>query len=211
MRTPTLTGLGLAMSFCLTLLPTAQAAHTDPAGVSPQGPMPQIQAASAQQHPHRHTESKWVDAKERPPVSAERSRPRVESARRNILSADRQAMAAATCDATLFTTRTGSALVEAVRTSTADCINGLFSLRGTEAQKTFNENQMRSVADGLRTYAGSYAGNNSTGVLQLVLFLRAGYYVQYNDAASVGSYGSTLKTAIRGALDTLYALSLIHI
>lgn len=205
MRTPTLTGLGLAMSFCLTLLPTAQAAHTDPAGISPQGPMPQIQSASTQQLPHRHTESKLVDAKERPPVSAERSRSRIESARRNILSADRKAAATATCDATLFTTRTGSALAEAVRTSTSDCINGLFSLRGTEAQKTFNEAQMRSVADGLRTYAGSYAGNNSTGVLQLVLFLRAGYYVQYNDAASVGSYGSALKTAIRGALDTLYA------
>ncbi len=201
MRTPTLTGLGLAMSFCLTL----SLAHADAADRSPQGPMPQIQESTQQHALHRHGESKLQDAKERPPVSAERSRPRVETARRNILSADRKAAATASCDASLFTSRTGSALVEAVRTSTADCVNGLFSLRGTEAQKTFNETQMRSVADGLRTYAGSYAGNNGTGLLQLILFLRAGYYVQYNDAASVGTYGSTLKTALRGALDTLFA------
>ena len=196
MRTPTLTGLGLAMSFCLSL------SHAD-AGLT--GPKPQ-NAANDNRLPalHRHTDSKPVDAKERAPVSAERSRPAVDNVKRNKLSAT-QKTALAACDATLYTSRSGSALVEAVRTSTVECINDLFSLRGTDAQRAFNETQMRSVADGLRSYASSYNGTNSNGVLQLILYLRAGYYVQWSDASSVGTYGSALKTSIRGALDALYA------
>ncbi len=197
MRTPTLTGLGLAMSFCLSL------SHAD---AIPAGPLPQNQQADSRlPAAHSHAEHRTVDAKDRPPVSAERSRPSTDNVRRSKLSVTSKAALAASCDTTLFTTRTGSALVEAVRTSTADCVNSLFSLRGTDAQRAFNETQMRSVADGLRSYASGYNGTNSSGVLQLILLLRAGYYVQYNDSASVGTYGSTLKSALRGALDTLYA------
>ena len=59
-------------------------------------------------------------------------------------------------------------------------------------------------ADGLRSYASSYAGNNSQGAANLVLYLRAGYYVQYYNSADVGSYGAGLKTSLQGALDTLF-------
>ncbi|MDT9000464.1 collagenase [Paucibacter sp. APW11] len=183
------------MSFCLSL------AHASPTA---SGPMPQSKDASLLHVDHQKDKAQKQDAKDRPPVSAERSQPKSASSVRAKLSA-RQQLAAAACDTTVFTTRSGSALAEAVRTSTVECVNALFSLRGTDAQRAFNETQMRSVADGLRSYAGSYNGTNSSGVLQLILFLRAGYYVQFNDAGSVGSYGTALKTSIRAALDALYA------
>src|SRR5690606_31167499 len=53
--------------------------------------------------------------------------------------------------------------------------------------------------------AASYAGNNNSGALQLIVFLRAGYYVQYGAPADVGEYGAALKNAIRPALDAFVA------
>lgn len=40
-----------------------------------------------------------------------------------------------------------------------------------------------------------------------MLFLRAGYFVQWYHPADVGTYGTALQTAIRGALDTFFANS----
>ncbi|MGC4890538.1 collagenase [Micromonospora sp. DT227] len=125
---------------------------------------------------------------------------------RRARPSDSSRLAAATCNSTDFTSRTGSALVTQIKASTVDCVNSLFSLTGTDAYNAFREAQMASVAYAVRDGAASYPGNSSTGMTQLVLYLRAGYYVQWYDS-SVGAYGSQLQTAIRSGLDAFFASS----
>ncbi|MER7704522.1 collagenase [Kitasatospora sp. NPDC097605] len=100
--------------------------------------------------------------------------------------------------------RTGGALVDAVKAADLGCINSLFLLTGGDANGTFRESQMVTVADALRDNAANYPGDNSTSTAQLVLFLRAGYYVQWYHASDVGTYGTALQTSIRGALDGFF-------
>lgn len=112
--------------------------------------------------------------------------------------------AAAACSPADFTSRSGSALVRQIRSSTVGCINTLFSLTGSDAYYAFRESQMATVAYALRDNATSYPGDDSTGTEQLVLYLRAGYYVQWYNSGTVGSYGPALETAIEAALDTFF-------
>ncbi|MEW2176596.1 collagenase [Streptomyces sp. NPDC005406] len=112
---------------------------------------------------------------------------------------------AAACSVSDFTSRTGSALVQQVRSSTTDCVNTLFGVKGNDGYLAFREAQMVSVAAALRDGSAAYPGDSSTGMPQLVLFLRAGYYVQYYDPGTVGSYGAPLRTAIQGGLDAFFA------
>lgn len=112
----------------------------------------------------------------------------------------RAAATTADCTSTQFASLSGASLVAAVKGATTSCINGLFSLTGTTARDTFNESKMVTIANALATSSGRYDGTNQDSTLQLVLFLRAGYYVQYYDPA-VGDYGAALRNAIRPALD----------
>ncbi|MGN7919851.1 collagenase [Lysobacter sp. 22409] len=112
--------------------------------------------------------------------------------------------AEAACDPNQFASLSGAALVAAVKSADTDCINQLFGLSGTTAYGTFREAQMVTIANALATSARDYNGTNAGSTLQLVLFLRAGYYVQFYDT-SVGSYGAPLKNAIRPALDAFAA------
>ncbi|WP_051837496.1 collagenase [Streptomyces sp. NRRL WC-3742] len=120
-------------------------------------------------------------------------------------AATRQLATAAACDASGFTGKTGAALVQQVKSSSLDCVNTLFQLTGNDAKAAFNEAQMVTVANALRDTAATYPGDNSTSAGQLVYFLRAGYYVQWNNADAVGTYGTSLQNAIRGALDGFFA------
>lgn len=115
------------------------------------------------------------------------------------------ATAAAACNTSDFTSRTGSALVQQIKGSTTDCVNTLFNLTGSDAYYAFREAQMATVAYALRDGSASYPGDSSTGMPQLVLYLRAGYYVHYYNASTVGTYGSSLQTAIRAGLDAFFA------
>ncbi|AZP13771.1 collagenase [Undibacterium parvum] len=108
--------------------------------------------------------------------------------------------AAAACDANLYTV-SGSALLNAVTSSSVACINDLFNLSGAMAGKVFNEAQMVTIADGFKANAASYNGTNSASTLQLVLFLRAGYYVNWYNSADTGVYGAKMKAAIVPAMD----------
>uniref|UniRef100_UPI0021475ED3 collagenase n=1 Tax=Tahibacter caeni TaxID=1453545 RepID=UPI0021475ED3 len=111
----------------------------------------------------------------------------------------------AACDGAQFASLSGSALVSAVKAADTACINSLFGLTGGTAAGTFREAQMVSIAGALQSAAAGYDGSNAGRVLQLILFLRAGYYVQYYDPATVGSYGANLRNAIRPALDAFAA------
>ncbi|MFF4044924.1 collagenase [Streptomyces sp. NPDC001816] len=114
---------------------------------------------------------------------------------------------AASCTPADFGSRTGSALVSFVKASSSECVNTLFSVTGRDAHDIFRQAQMLSVANAFTRTAGQYQGDNSGSLLQLVLFLRAGYYVQFNHPGDVGSYTSRLTTAVTGGLDTFFARS----
>ncbi|MFJ8440531.1 collagenase [Kitasatospora griseola] len=109
------------------------------------------------------------------------------------------------CGTSLFGSTSGDALVDTVKSASLDCVGKLYNITGTDAKNTFREPQMVTVANALRTASATYDGTDSAGVAQLVTFLRAGYYVQWYNADTVGSYGSSLQSSIRGALDAFYA------
>ncbi|MFE6175633.1 collagenase [Streptomyces sp. NPDC056464] len=112
---------------------------------------------------------------------------------------------AAPCTPGDFGRRTGAALVAFVKASTTDCVNTLFGVTGTDARAVFREAQMVTIAEAFTRTARQYAGDNSAQVWQLVLFLRAGYYVQFNNPDDVGPYGASLaRNSVRG-LDSFFA------
>ncbi|MGF1431587.1 collagenase [Kitasatospora sp. LaBMicrA B282] len=143
-----------------------------------------------------------LSAADRPPLSAA---PTARQQARSKPAAHPTARANATCDPNALTANTGDALVQAVEAAGSDCVNTLFAVTGATAHQAFQESQMTTIANALATAAPSYPGDDSTHLLELVLYLRAGYYVQWNDAADVGSYGATLQNAIQAALDAFYA------
>ncbi|MEZ0089181.1 collagenase [Streptacidiphilus sp. EB129] len=113
--------------------------------------------------------------------------------------------ATVSCTPADFGSRSGSALVSFVEASTTDCVNTLFGVTGTDAANAFREPQMIAIADALQSSAAAYPGDDSTGEWQLILFLRAGYYVEYNDTADVGAYDASLTTPVEGGLDAFFA------
>lgn len=169
-------------------------------------------APQAQQHPTSdpgHVRKGRLRASQLPPLSADKSPLREaydhhDSPRKPETGAKRSARTAA-CDPADFTSRTGSELVRQIKASTTECVNTLFSLTGSDARLAFRETQMTSVAYALRDNSVNYSGDASTGTPQLVLFLRAGYYVHWYHPDAVGPYGSSLRTAIRSGLDTFFA------
>ncbi|MGW0750901.1 collagenase [Streptomyces sp. NPDC002587] len=137
---------------------------------------------------------------QRPPLPAAQNA----SERKQARSA---AKAAADCNVSDFTSKTGAALAEQIKKSETTCINTLFSVTGEDSKSLFREEQMVTVADALKDVATNYPGDNSTFATQVVLYLRAGYYIQYNQPENVGEYGPTLKGAVQGALDAFFGSS----
>ncbi|MFG2694563.1 M9 family metallopeptidase [Kitasatospora sp. NPDC048407] len=134
------------------------------------------------------------DASKRPPLAVKSEPEQAKSL-----------VAAATCNVSDFTGKTGGALVAQIKSATVDCVNSLFLLKGNDAKLAFNEAQMVSVANALRDVSANYPGDDSTSATQIVLYLRAGYYVQWYNKDVVGPYGANLKSAIEGGLDAFFA------
>ncbi|MER7533657.1 M9 family metallopeptidase [Streptomyces sp. NPDC097704] len=189
--------LGLLAPMSQAAAPTpspAATAHRAPASLAPQpaaDPAPETRAAERA--------SGSVPAAKRPPFL-----PATSPAATAELSATMDLKTDATCNVGDFTSRTGSALVQQIKASDTSCINSLFLLTGGNAYYAFREAQMVTVADALRDNAVAYPGDNSTSTYQLVLFLRAGYYVQWYNPSDVGTYGTSLRNSIRGALDGFF-------
>ncbi|GIG61718.1 protease [Longispora fulva] len=113
-------------------------------------------------------------------------------------------MAAAPCVPADFGSKTDAALVSFVRAADLTCLGKLFDVTGADAYNIFREAQMVTVATAYRDAATAYPGDNSTNVLQLQYFLHGGYWVQSRNA-SVGSYGTALRTALDAGLDAFVA------
>ncbi|GAA3062163.1 collagenase [Streptomyces glomeratus] len=109
------------------------------------------------------------------------------------------------CSPADFGGRTGAALVALVRASTVECVDSLFGVTGADAGRVFAESQMVTVAKAFAGTARRYGGDNSARIWQLVLFLRAGYYVQFNNPADTGPYGARLTAATARGLDAFFA------
>lgn len=175
--------------------------RTTPHPIPPTGP-----AAGTNERPA--LQSRPLDIAQLPPLSAKN--PPISStaaARHHGAEHGAKHGAAASCSPSDFGSRTGSELVTFVKASTTDCVNTLFSVTGKDAYDVFREDQMVTVANAFRSGATTYPGDNSDHVWQLVLFLRAGYYVQSNHPDDVGSYGPTLAAATEGGLDAFLATS----
>ncbi|MFD9796765.1 collagenase [Streptomyces sp. NPDC059070] len=203
--------LVLALALCLSIAMLAQPGRA--AAAQRQGPAPQpVKSGAAQAHaapPPLGSASAVSDRADerRTPVAATQRPPQNPVPSRTAPSKPSrpQGLTAASCTPGDFGSRSGAALVAFVQASTTDCVNTLFALTGTDARNAFREAQMVTVANAFQNTARSYPGDNSTQVLQLVLFLRAGYYVQYNHASDVGPYGTALASATEAALDTFFA------
>ena len=133
-----------------------------------------------------------MDVSKRAPLDSEPRKPR-------------KVGTAAECNVADFVGKTGDALVKQIQSVEVGCINStLFNLTGEDAKGVFSEEQMVTAANALRENAANYPGDNSTKTEQLVVFLRAGYYVQFNNAEDIPEYGPELKEAAKGALDAFY-------
>ncbi|MFK0099735.1 M9 family metallopeptidase [Streptomyces sp. NPDC091040] len=189
------------------------AAHRTTGETSPEPGGPAAQAATAPAQDPAHLGETAVSPAERAPVSASKDAlrrdyddPRATEPSHPAPSMKAKSLArAAACSVADFTSRTGSALVQQIKASTTDCVNTLFSVKGNDGYLAFREAQMVTVANALRDGSAAYPGDSSTDMPQLVLYLRAGYYVQYYDPGTVGSYGTALRTAIQGGLDAFFA------
>ncbi|MBO4210024.1 PKD domain-containing protein [Micromonospora echinofusca] len=208
--------LALALVAGLLVSPSAAAAAPPDRPAVPAAPQDRPAPAPADGDARdRHVQSRALPPRDRAPLPASRDELRRDyddatgtaPRPRPSMRARSGPAAAAVCNVSDFTSRTGSALVQQIRASTTDCVNTLFSLTGGDAYAAFREAQMASVAYGLRDNAVGYDGTNATGTAQLVLYLRAGYYVQWYNPSTVGSYGPTLQTAIRAGLDTFFGNS----
>ncbi|MFJ7249751.1 collagenase [Kitasatospora sp. NPDC098652] len=148
---------------------------------------------------HAQTQAGRLAPAQLPPRSPQSAAPKAPAPRLA------KAPAATSCTPADFSGRSGSALAAFIQGSSVDCISSLFRLTGGDAHGVFQQSQMLAAANGLKSAAASYTGDNSTGIYQLVYFLQAGYYVQYYRPGDVGSYDATLTAAVQAALDTLVA------
>ncbi|MEU8033888.1 collagenase [Streptomyces sp. NPDC049099] len=181
---------------------------------APAAPMPHSAATAA---PHRHTSVPSPagattavtehSANQARRLSPAQLPPRAPAFTRSMEAAPRGVTKAASCTPADFGRRTGSALVSFVKASSTDCVNTLFSVTGRDAHDIFRQAQMLTVANAYTRVAGQYRGDNSGSVEQLVLFLRAGYYVQFNHSGDVGSYTPRLTSAVTAGLDAFFARS----
>jgi len=108
------------------------------------------------------------------------------------------------CSVTEFSSRTGRSLSDYVTGISSDCINKQFSVTDSDAANIFNENNMLTIMNSFRSASSCYKGNNDNNILNLVMFLRAGYYVQYYQRDAVGDYSDEMKQSSLNALDEFF-------
>jgi microbial collagenase len=192
---------GLAVGLLVAALPICAVAHQNITQPGPDGAM------QAKLRDAAHVQAERVEWDRRPPLPSSREHLR-NSYDSPQLSHARNAPAG-TCDIAGFAGASGSALVAKVRAADASCFysGGLFDVTGTTAGQIFAEAKMVTIANAMQADSATYPGSDANNMLELVLFLRAGLYVQYYDSADVGTYGAAWTNAIRPALNAFVASS----
>lgn len=113
--------------------------------------------------------------------------------------------AAASCTVEQLSSLSGTALVSAVKAADDTCRRSFYSTTDAQAKAMFGEAKMITIANAIASIGASYDGSNSSGILGLVYYLRAGYWRQWGNEALIGSYGPNLKAASHGALTAFFA------
>lgn len=131
-------------------------------------------------------------------------RPLPEQTAHKLMAAGTATTATQSCTPSDFSSRSGSDLASYIEGSTTDCINSLFTVTGSDANGVFQESQMLSVASAFQSLAQNYSGDDSSGIWQLALYLRAGYYVQFYHPGDVGTYDDNLASQVRYGLDDFF-------
>lgn len=191
---------GMGLAACLFL-----AATPLDAGARPQDPLPGPTAAvAAARDAAPHIQIRPMTWDSRAPLPSSR-----EHLFRSYDAPAERPQAVNACNIAGFASASGTALVAAVRAADAACFysGGLFDVTGTTAGQIFAESKMVTIANAMQADAATYPGDNSNHMYELVLFLRAGLYVQYYNSADVGSYGTAFTNAIRPALNAFVANS----
>ncbi|UXI69782.1 M9 family metallopeptidase [Tahibacter amnicola] len=186
----------------LLLIAACAAVFATSDAVAATAPMPSPAAIAAQRTADNHLSTRRVSPRDLPPIG-EVSRtafdynlsPHADS--RPAPPAVRQA-----CDFTALANATDAAFVSAVRASPIDCVNGdLFAPPADQALAIFGEAKMIAVANAMQGDAATYPGDNTHQMRQLVMFLRAGYYVQWQHRDEPGwAYTGALKSAAGNAI-----------
>jgi microbial collagenase len=171
----------------------AQAAPRPPAASGARLPVPPPAGASTSAEERPAARPRRLGPARLPPVQPLSGKP------------SGRAATAGTCAAADFGSRSGAALVASVKAAAPDCVNSLFGLAGGDARAVFRQARMLTVANAFTAAAGQYRGDNCGGLLQLVLFLRAGYHVRFNHPRDVGTYTSRHTAAVTRGLDTFFA------
>ncbi|MFJ6616860.1 M9 family metallopeptidase [Kitasatospora sp. NPDC091335] len=223
LRIPQLARLStLALSVVLAggmFAPLSQAAHAAPAagGTTPGGapvstapaylaPPPAIgenPAHAAPAQPGGRTRLSPEDLAPRSSATLPADPPTVGQPQAKAFGPD--AAAEKPCNTGDFTSRTGAALVEQIKSVDLGCVNRLFKIGRGDAANAFRESQMITVANAVRDAANGYQGDNSASIAQLMLYLQAGYFVQFYNPDVVDAYSGNLKAASRSALDAFFA------
>ncbi|GEN05748.1 microbial collagenase [Myxococcus fulvus] len=192
MRRPIMDGCRRHLFFTLCLALFTSEAVARPGGPAPAEPL-------FKRHGHEHAHQR-IRPDERPPDVAPENL-------RRALSLPAVARPLVACDPAAIGAASGDRLVTRVKSAAPDCLQTLFDVGGAPARQLFSESKMVTIAQALTADARAYAGNNSAQTLQLILFLRAGYYAQDRNPDVVGTYGTALRDAIRPALDAFVANS----
>ncbi|QSX41897.1 M9 family metallopeptidase [Shewanella cyperi] len=113
--------------------------------------------------------------------------------------------AAGACSAAEIAPLTGTALTDALLAADLSCVNAFFNAGTDYAQALFNEADMVSVSNRLAQMAPAYTGVDDGHLLNLITYLRAGYFVQWGLVDEVGTYGAALDSASLAALQQFFA------
>ncbi|MCX4026267.1 collagenase [Endozoicomonas sp. SM1973] len=112
-----------------------------------------------------------------------------------------------TCKISDFENLQGSILINKIKSANTNCVNQLFSANLQQTKAIFTESQMLAVASEMVSLASNYSGDNQNNILQVILFLRAGYYANWNFQDQLDPYSENLKKQVAYALDTFIANS----
>lgn len=154
-------------------------------------------AISETEGPAPATTNLWPDASN---SSVARQTRRIANPQSSV-QADISAMTV--CDINEFATLSGASLLTYLRSVVGDCATQqLFNVEGEQAASIFTIDKINSVAQGFQENAASYQGRNENGILNEVSFLRAAYFVAFNEPAieDFNSLVDATQVAVQAAI-----------
>lgn len=111
------------------------------------------------------------------------------------------------CQISNFENLYGYHLTNKIKSVNKSCINQLFPATLQQTKNIFSESQMLSAAQEMAALSEVYQGDNKNKILEIILFLRAGYYTNWNYKNQLGSDSIELKKQVSFALNKFIANS----